>query len=85
MKNATLMGQFITPPECQGQIVVVSYAPGDIDEEGYIIERQHDRSDGSTQYAAYRYPARGAFEPWNDVPNLGRFAGKVRVVERVRS
>lgn len=38
---------FITPPECRGQTVEVSYAGI---HDGRVLRRTHDRSDGSITY-----------------------------------
>lgn len=38
---------WITPPECQGQIVTASYGSG---REGAVFMRRYDASDGSTAY-----------------------------------
>jgi hypothetical protein len=71
-------GAWHVPPECQGQIVEVSYT---VDAEaGVILERTLDRSDGSEVIVAYDYPARDhTWDPWNGTPKLGRRLGRCTV------
>lgn len=79
MNAYTPTEKWVTPPENQGQIVTVSYS---LDSEAEVIlERIHDASDGTTEFRAYRYPARddGSWEPWNGTPKLGRSLGKCEV------
>lgn len=69
---------FVTPPECQGQIVTRSYAYAA--DAMVIVERTHDASDNTVTYRAYEdaeleseYPS---FEPWNGTPDLGKCLGE---------
>jgi hypothetical protein len=68
-----------TPPEHQGQIVEVSYGL-DADAE-VIVERRHDRSDGTMTHTAYAYPDDddGTWMPWAGAPALGRELGPCHV------
>jgi len=69
---------FITPPECQGQMIVISYAI-DADAE-VIIECTCDRSTGSVSYVAYSYPDDlGSWAPQNGAPELGECRGECRI------
>jgi hypothetical protein len=78
MITAHTDGLFITPPRNQGQIVTRSYAIGDDGET--IVEECHDGSDGSRTLTAYAAPD-APFEPWNEVPKLGRRLGPCRIVQ----
>lgn len=60
-------GQWITPPVCQGQIVLVSYASGD-PEAGVIYRRTWDQSDGERDYAKRLLRDDEDFEPWQTEP-----------------
>lgn len=75
----TLMVQFGTPPECQGQHVICSYGYSDDDE---IIEKSVDRSTSpaTVTYLAYED---GDLDGWEFEPNLrmpvlGDLIGPVR-------
>lgn len=59
------VGGWHVPPECQGQIVEVSYA---CDEDGYPICRTQDRGDRSIKYQRASEVARDDYEPWNKEP-----------------
>lgn len=67
---------FITPPENQGQIVLVSYAcDGD-----YIYERTYDQSDRTTIVCVYEHPDTDQdWEPQNSVPSTGDLVARVKV------
>lgn len=58
-------GQWLTPPKCQGQIVLYSYAPGD---EGVIYMRVWDQGDGTREYYKRLLSDDEAFEPWQTEP-----------------
>ncbi len=58
-------GQWITPPQNQGQIVLVSYACGD---DGVIFRRSWDQSDGQRDYAKRFLRDGEAYEPWQSEP-----------------
>lgn len=60
--------RFVTPPENQGQIVLVSYGcDGD-----YIYEHVYDQSDRSTTVRVYEHPENDEeWGPQNGAPNLG--------------
>lgn len=58
-------GQWITPPACGGQIVLVSYAPGD---DGVIFRRTWDQNDGTRTYAKRLLRDGEEFEPWQTEP-----------------
>ncbi len=59
---------FVTPPENQGQIVLVSYGC----DADYIYERSYDQSDRSTTIRVYDHAEEeGDFEPQNGVPSTG--------------
>lgn len=73
IKKANLQGPFITPPECQGQMVTRSFACT----EDYIIAHTCDQSDRTDKVEAYHWPAKGEFSPQNQSPKLGRLAGTV--------
>lgn len=66
-------GPFVTPPECQGQMVEYSYALDN--DHDVIIERRCDRSDRSTSYCAYVCPDGDDWSPWNGTPKLGKEIG----------
>lgn len=68
-------GEFNTPPECGGQIVLVSYGL-DADRDAIVVRKQ-DRSNGLTSYTAYQLPEEwdGEWEPWNGAPALGEELG----------
>lgn len=68
-------GEFTTPPECSGQIVLVSYGL-DADRDAVIV-RQQDGGDGLTSYTAYQLPEEwdGEWAPWNGTPTLGAEIG----------
>ena len=61
--------EWITPPECQGQIVEVSYAS---DCEAYLWRRVHDRADQSTRYARVDLDDLddADLQPWNREPSV---------------
>jgi hypothetical protein len=65
---------FVTPPENQGQIVLVSYAcDGD-----YIYARAHDQSDRSTAVSVYEHPETDSdWQPQNGAPRTGELVGRV--------
>jgi hypothetical protein len=67
---------FVTPPENQGQIVIVSYAcDGD-----YIYKRTYDQSDQEETIRLYEHPGEGDEEewgPWNRSPRLGDLVARV--------
>ena len=73
---------FVTPPECQGQIVTLSYSSesfvqlggdyGNDWDKRVIIEQTFDANDGSMRYDAYEDgDPNGEFDPWNRAPKLG--------------
>jgi hypothetical protein len=66
---------FFTPPEGQGQIVLISYGCT----ADYIYERSYDQSDRTVTVTAYRHPAAddGDWSPWNGRPALGRRIGLI--------
>lgn len=65
---------FTIPPECRGQIVVVSYGC----DEDYIFERRCDQSDRTTSVSVYEHPAEECdFDPWNGAPRKGALVGSV--------
>lgn len=68
-------GEFITPPECGGQIVRVSY--GLDADRGAVIVRRQDGGDGRVSYTAYQLPEEwdGEWAPWNGAPTLGEEIG----------
>jgi|HubBroStandDraft_4_1064222.scaffolds.fasta_scaffold00029_7 hypothetical protein len=57
--------QWLTPPACQGQIVLVSYASG---EDGVIFRRAWDQSSGKRTYAKRLLADDELFEPWQMEP-----------------
>jgi hypothetical protein len=60
---------FITPRECSGQVIELSYAV-DVEREE-IVCREHDRSDGATNYSVSSLDNLvGKFEPQNTEPTL---------------
>jgi len=62
---------FHVPPECQGQIQVVSYAYAP---DAGIVERVVDRSSpfDTPSYTLYEDPdPESDFDPWNGSPLLG--------------
>ena len=61
---AQTVDQWITPPECQGQIVEYSYGTTD---EGAVMVRRYDRSDRTTSYGMV--DADEECEPWNRAPS----------------
>ncbi len=64
---------FTTSPECQGQMMLVSYA---IDsEQGVIIARSENQSTRATSYTAYSCPESVVWDPWNSAPELGAEIG----------
>ncbi len=65
-KEPTSPGQWNTPPNRQGQIVLVSYAYGD---DGVIFRRTWDQSDGQRTYAKRLLTEGEDFEPWQTEPN----------------
>jgi len=74
---------WITPPECQGQIVETSYAAI---EGGYAM-RVHDRGARETHYYATDYDSLvdgTVFEPWNEEPLIASWR-EHRAAERVAS
>lgn len=75
-KNAAKLAglKWTTPPARQGQMVEVSYAGvSDGSGDGWILRQCHDRSDGTTSYAARAWEDGEEFEPWNGEPG-GEFA-----------
>ena len=60
---------FHVPPENQGQIVEVAYAAVG----GHVVERTHDRSDGSTRYSVSKMLADDQGEYWNGAPRNKRW------------
>ena len=60
-KEPASAGQWNTPPDCQGQIQLVSYASG---EDGVIYRRVWDQSDGSRVYSRRLLGEDELFEPW---------------------
>lgn len=58
------IGQWITPPKCQGQIVLRSY----VAEDGVVYRRTWDQSDGSREYTKRFLGDDEKFEPWNEEP-----------------
>lgn len=68
-------GAMHTPPECQGQIVEVSYGCSPT----YIYERSYDRSDRTVRITAYEHPDTddADFDPWNGTPDTGDMVGVV--------
>lgn len=71
------VGEFHTPPACQGQVVERSYA--EVPDRGVILECTRDGSDRSVEYRAYQ--ATGRFDPWDDVPTLGKFVGDAELID----
>jgi hypothetical protein len=79
------VGLFITPRQCQGQIVTCSYCRT----WDFIIERSEDASDRMTTYTAYKFtskkqsPAEDDSEFENNLqmyaPELGRRIGEVLI------
>jgi hypothetical protein len=59
--------EYYMQPRDQGQIVEVSYACDP--DRGLLVRRSHDRSDGTTVYAAAEIDESleqdGDFQPWN--------------------
>lgn len=55
------------PPECQGQIVEVSYG---LDEDGLPWRRTVDRSSGDVAYSLLSDQPPELWEPWNCSPDL---------------
>jgi hypothetical protein len=82
MEKRTIESQlvWITPPECQGQMVVESYASG---EEG-VYRRTVDRTlppghqDGTSYELAVWDDLLGPAEPWNRAPRARRWQGVSR-------
>ena len=67
---------FVTPPENQGQIVIVSYAC----DSNHIYARVHDQSDRSTVVCVYEHPEIDEdWEPQNGVPSVGDLVTRVEV------
>ena len=68
-KEPTDAGQWVTPPNCQGQIVLVSYAQdGDV-----IYRRSWDQNTDRKTYGQRTYEKRflnddALFEPWQTEP-----------------
>lgn len=68
--------KFTTPPENQGQIVLVSYAC----DADFIYESSYDQSDRSTSVRVYEHPSTDCvWEPWNQVPSTGALVGEVKL------
>jgi hypothetical protein len=66
--------KFSVPPENQGQIVEVSYAPT----PAGLVKKIHDRSDQSTSYQIARWTAKleawaESEGPWNSRPPKTRW------------
>lgn len=75
--NRSEIGAWITPPECGGQIVEISYArAGDV-----ALRRVYDRSDRQETITAFRFSDRHEFEPQNGEPKLGRKIGAVEIID----
>ncbi len=74
---------FHTPSECQGQMILVSYALDD--ELEVIVARSENWNTQTTSYTAYSYPVAGVEEwsPWNSVPELGPEIGPCAITERL--
>jgi hypothetical protein len=67
---------FHTPPENQGQIVLVSYGC----DEDYIYEKTYDQSDRSTVVRVYEHPETDCdWDPWNGAPSTGDLVARVEV------
>jgi hypothetical protein len=65
---------FTVPPQNQGQIVQVSYGCT----PDYIFKRSLDKSDRTVIVRAYHHPdGDEEFEPWNDIPCVGKFISVV--------
>ncbi len=64
-KEPTDAGQWLTPPACQGQIVLRSYASG---ESGVIYRRVWDQDDGTRTFAKRLLRDDEEFEPWQSEP-----------------
>ncbi len=81
MPEFSIVFDFVTPPECAGQIVEVAYAlAADAD---LIIERRFDHSDRTTTYYAYDGGlGEDWFEPHNRAPELGRCIGRCTVIDQ---
>lgn len=80
INKSELQGDFITPPEFQGQICETSYSCT----ENYIIEYWYDKSDDETETIAFHWPKKEMhFTPWNGKPLLGRRAGKAEIIDDV--
>jgi hypothetical protein len=56
--------QWITPPECGGQIIDVSYAA----DGNRVLMHVHDRSDGSHAYYSSKRLADDEGDYWNGSP-----------------
>jgi hypothetical protein len=59
--------QYHIPPECQGQIVEVSYGC----DEDYVYRKTFDRSDRTTTYSRFEPFYDDDFQPWNREPSYG--------------
>lgn len=78
IKASDIVIDFVVPPERQGQIVEVSFAPVVTERDDcMILRRVLDRADGSEKIEAYHYALDGEFEPQNQTPRLGRRIGRV--------
>ena len=64
-KEPTDHTQWITPPGCDGQIVLVSYSAG---EDGVIYRRSWDQNSGKRAYSKRLLAEDEAFEPWQTEP-----------------
>ena len=74
--------EFLTPPECGGQIVIYSYGCS----PDFIFEQRYDRSDLSVKITAYRHSVKNReWDPWNGAPALGRYVGVIRNGKRDES
>lgn len=60
---ASTVTTWITPPECQGQTVEISYGTSD---EGDVMVREIDHSGPETRYGIVR--GVDSYEPWNGAP-----------------
>ena len=64
---------FITPPECQGQIVTYSYATTVIKRKAYVIKERYDASDRTTTYSISRMLVGDQGDYWNGRPSNRRW------------
>ena len=73
-----IQSDFVTPPECGGQIVTFSYACT----EDMILEKRRDDSKGGVEtIVAYEWPMKSKeFSPQNHKPVRGVIIGNVVIV-----